>query len=577
MNVTSLIENPLRRDENGVWVRPDAKQFAYTDGLESEAYLKKVLVEADDLSTGSAELAAQIKDWPSEYHLSPARAQLLKGFNYERSHRVLEVGCGCGAITRFLGETFEDVVAIEGSLARARLARLRTRDLDHVTIVNSPFEEIRFKTRFDMIFCIGVFEYASTFVEGADPHEKILEYFDDLLTPSGVLVLAIENKLGLKYFSSSAEDHNGVMFDGIEGYPRYRKKPKTFGRTELMQLFGRHFPTIDFYYPWPDYKIPLCLISEEMIESVNVAELVGSFRSRDYGNRRRRALFSEALAWREIAANGLLPSLAHSFLVLATKSGQATTKLKALGVLYCRQRRAEFSTETRFEKRPGAAVRAVKRRLAGDVSYTEGHLQHRECADDWIDAPSLQHEMERRARAHDLGFAAIIEPARVWFDELRNASSQGTEPMVPGDRLDSIWRNCFVVDGRCKYIDREWAWTESLPLSLVVARGLYYFAQSLLDGPALNPQLARMRVSRMIVAAANVYGLTISDTQLRELARFEAAFLNQVTGHSGRAKHDDVRAVLKRRIGPTGSNFFVNLPRRGIRWLKRQLKNRLRR
>ncbi len=572
MKMTSLIENPLRQDDSGVWVRPNARPFVYTDGLESEAYLEKVLAEASDLSAGSAELAARIKDWPSEYHLSPARAQLLRGFNYERAHRVLEVGCGCGAITRFLGETFDSVVAIEGSHARARLARSRTRDLDHVTIVNSPFEEIRFKTRFDMIFCIGVFEYASMFIEGVDPHEKILEYFDGLLTPGGVLVLAIENKLGLKYFCSSAEDHTGVMFDGIEGYPRYRKKARTFGRAELTRRLSGRFPTVDFYYPWPDYKIPSCLISQELIEAVNVAELVGSFRSRDYGDRRRRPLFNEALAWREIAANDLLPSLAHSFLVLASKSEQATTKLESLGLLYSRQRRPEFSTVTRFEQQPGAAVRAIKRRLAGGGSFTEGQLCHRECSDDWIDAPSLQYEMERRARAHDLDFGAIIEPSRVWFDELRDAGSPDSEPKVPGDRVDSIWRNCFVTGGRCRYIDQEWTWTEPLPLWLVVARGLYYFAQSLRDAPALNPRLARMRVGEMITAAARVYGLAIGDAQLRELARFEAAFLDQVTGQKGRTQHDNVVAVLGRRISPAGSRTFADTPGRAVRWLKRKLK-----
>jgi hypothetical protein len=312
-----------------------------------------------------------------------------------------------------------------------------------------------------------------------------------------------------------------------------------------------------------------------LIERVNVAELVGSFRSRDYGNHRRRPLFSEALAWREIAANGLLPSLAHSFLVLAAKSEQTSTKLKALGLLYCGQRRAEFSTETLFEERAGGAVRSVKRRLAGGISYTEGRLQHRECADDWIDAPSLQYEMERRARAHDLDFAAIIEPSRVWFDELRSACSQGSEPQVPGDRLDSIWRNCFVVGGRCHQIDREWAWTESLPLWLVVARGLYYFAQSLLDAPALNPELARMRVDRMMCAAAGVYGLTLNDAQLRELARFEAALLDQVAGQSDRLRQDDFLAVLGRRIGHAGSRTLRNAPGRGIRWLRRKIKQKL--
>ncbi len=569
MNLNALIENALERDDRGVWVRPGAQPFAYTDGLESEAYMEKVLAAAQDLSSGSAELAARIKDWPSEYHLSPARTQLLKGFNYDRSNRVLEVGCGCGAITRFLGETFDSVVAIEGSHARARLARSRTRDLDHVEIINSPFEELRFNDRFDMIFCIGVFEYASMFVEGHDPHKRILEYFDRLLEPGGVLVLAIENKLGLKYFCSSAEDHSGVMFDGIEGYPRYHRKAKTFGREELRTRLARYFPTIDFYYPWPDYKIPSCLISEKLIEAVDVAELVGSFSSRDYRDRGRLPLFSEALAWPGITSNALLPSLAHSFLVMAAKSDEPATRLDSLGLLYSSQRRPEFSTETRFEKRD-SGVRVIKRRLAGGEHFTEGRLRHSTCSDDWIEAPSLQHEMERRARAHDLDLAAIIEPSRVWFDEL-NGAAAGDPALVPGDRLDSIWRNCFVVEGACRYIDQEWTWTERLPLSLVVARGLYYFAQSLRDAPGLNPQIARMRVRELIMAAAKAYGSALDERQLQEMARFEARFLDQVTGGSGIDRHADVSAALGRKICSAGSD----LPGRGLRWLKRKLRNRL--
>ena len=76
-------------------------------------------------------------------------AKMFSGFD-----RVLEVGCGCGAITRFLGENFDDVVSVEGSLNRARLARLRTRDLPGVTILCAPFQEIRFSRKFDVVFCI---------------------------------------------------------------------------------------------------------------------------------------------------------------------------------------------------------------------------------------------------------------------------------------------------------------------------------------------------------------------------------------------------------------------------------------
>jgi hypothetical protein len=110
-------------------------------------------------------------------------------------------------------ETFDDVVSIEGSIRRARLARLRTRDLPGVTIVCAPFQELAFTRKFDVIFCVGVYEYSSSFVDAADPYDAVLRYFSEMLTPNGVVVIAIENQFGLKYFSSATEDHVGVMFE----------------------------------------------------------------------------------------------------------------------------------------------------------------------------------------------------------------------------------------------------------------------------------------------------------------------------------------------------------------------------
>ena len=158
MSVQSIVSNELRQDASSVWVLAGHDRFGYSDGAESEKYLDQVFRAASDLSTTSAELEEWIKDWPSEYHLTVKRAQLLSGFRFDRGLKVLEVGCGCGAITRFLGENFDDVVSVEGSINRARLARLRTRDLPGVTILCAPFQEIRFSRKFDIVFCIGVYE-----------------------------------------------------------------------------------------------------------------------------------------------------------------------------------------------------------------------------------------------------------------------------------------------------------------------------------------------------------------------------------------------------------------------------------
>jgi hypothetical protein len=102
-DITEWVETPLEVDGDGVWARRDATPFTYSDGGAAERYLEGVLASATDLGSSSVELASHIRDWPSEYHLSPKRAQLLRGLAFDPGSRVLEIGAGCGAITRFLG------------------------------------------------------------------------------------------------------------------------------------------------------------------------------------------------------------------------------------------------------------------------------------------------------------------------------------------------------------------------------------------------------------------------------------------------------------------------------------------
>ena len=138
LRIADRIENEIEVDNYGVWVVPGRHAFAYSDGRTSERYLEAVLSRATDLSADSYELEKWIRDWPSEYHLSRKRAHLLREFAFSRDQSAFEVGCGCGAITRFLGETFHDVVAVEGSLARARLARTLPRRCPDPACAGAP-------------------------------------------------------------------------------------------------------------------------------------------------------------------------------------------------------------------------------------------------------------------------------------------------------------------------------------------------------------------------------------------------------------------------------------------------------
>ena len=161
-------------------------------------------------------------------------------------------------------------------------AKCGSSPLENVEIVNARFQEIEFKKKFNAIFCIGVFEYSQMFVDAADPYDEILRVYEEFLDDQGILILAIENQFGLKYFSGSKEDHTAVVFDGLEGYPRFPRKARTFGLQELSDRIRQRFSNVRFYYPYPDYKMPECVLSDEFMDIPNVSELIGSYRARDY-------------------------------------------------------------------------------------------------------------------------------------------------------------------------------------------------------------------------------------------------------------------------------------------------------
>ena len=65
---------------DGVWRRAEFAGIPYSDGDEVEQRMEQTLRNALDKSLFSPELAATIVDWPSYYHVSCIRANILRPF-----------------------------------------------------------------------------------------------------------------------------------------------------------------------------------------------------------------------------------------------------------------------------------------------------------------------------------------------------------------------------------------------------------------------------------------------------------------------------------------------------------------
>ncbi|MEZ5741555.1 MAG: hypothetical protein R3E68_20430 [Burkholderiaceae bacterium] len=157
--------------DTGVWRKPGFTGISYSDGDEVETRIGAAIDACGDRRVLSGQLRRHCIDWPSRYHLSAVRANLLRPFEPSLSQagaEVLEIGAGCGAITRYLGECGARVLALEGSLRRASIARRRTAGLNNVTVLAEDFNRFDTAQRFDVTL-IGVLEYATLFVGSEHP------------------------------------------------------------------------------------------------------------------------------------------------------------------------------------------------------------------------------------------------------------------------------------------------------------------------------------------------------------------------------------------------------------------------
>lgn len=358
-----------------LYFRPEAEAFGYSEGQEAEKRLLDIVESLSDRSTFSVEFLPHIVDWSTRYHFTRARHCLLRPLDILPGERVLELGCGTGAITRYLGETGADITAVEGSLARARVAAARCHDLPNVRVIADDLQAAEVEGKYDWVTLIGVLEYAGAYSDAEDPYQSYLAAAMRHLKPGGRVVIAIENQLGLKYFNGCGEDHLAKPFLGIQDLYAQKGGVRTFGRKALSAILDRAGLTSQqWLYPYPDYKVPNIVISDEALHhpTFNASDLLLRNDSEDYNGQALR-VFDEALVNQVLGQNGLLGDLANSFLVVAAPAagkGMPSWKPAALAWTFSTlHRQVGLGTETRFIRQDAGRIRVSKRRVKPELPH----------------------------------------------------------------------------------------------------------------------------------------------------------------------------------------------------------------
>ncbi|MDO4963080.1 MAG: methyltransferase [bacterium] len=276
----------------------------YSDGSIEDTILEFIKKYPDNYELAFREN----NSWPVIYHLSDVRKNIVRWYPFKKNSSILEIGAGMGAITDELCRTCGKVTSVELSKKRASAIAERNKNKDDLEIIVGNFKKIKFKEKYDYILLIGVFEYAALYMNSKKPYIDFINKLKQLLKPNGKILIAIENRFGLKYWCGANEDHTNIMFDGINGYDN-KTKVKTFSKKELEIIIKECNLKSNFYYVFPDYKFPQLIYTDKSLKE-NIYCNYDPYYST---NCNTNLVINESKVYKDIYNNKEIPFFANSY------------------------------------------------------------------------------------------------------------------------------------------------------------------------------------------------------------------------------------------------------------------------
>lgn len=465
-------------------------EIHYSDGK-----IEEILLEAAK-NNSMDELLHTSNNWAVLYHCSDIRENLLDWYPFNTEGSLLEIGSGCGALTGLFAQKVKNVTCIELSERRSLINAYRNQQYNNVSILLGSFEDIKITEKYDYITLIGVWEYAGLYVASDEPYMDMLKIVKRYLKPNGKLLIAIENRMGLKYWNGALEDHTGIRYSGLNDYIN-EKKVRTFSKPELEKILKEvGFSNYKFYYPNPDYKLPDAIYSDEKLP------LPGEIRNyrMDFDNPRVYN-FNDATVVDQLCDDEMFAYFSNSFLVECGENYSDVIYAK-----YNRIRKKQFCIATIISKE--AESRVVRKKALSDdakihiknislnsigdmtrIKKVNGRLENEEYVSECIEGISAEAYLYRYRRdTHK-----FVEQTKNIINSYLNTNGEEMIDFYLTPEYEKVYGKSYVEGGKCLKrtnvdlifsnliltnekeiycIDNEWVYDFPIPYEYVLWRAL---------------------------------------------------------------------------------------------------------
>lgn len=479
----------------------------YSDGSQIETEILNIVQNHNEQEI--QELIARNYNYTINNTFSKVRENILNFYKFKKNSTVVEIGAGMGSLTGLLCDKCSHVTAVEMNNLRADIIRERYKDRDNLEVLTGDVNNISINKKYDYVVFIGVLEYAGIFYSGENPYVEFIKSAKKLLKEDGILLFAIENRFGLKYWLGASEDHIQKPFVGIEGYPE-KNTAKTFSKSDLKKILELSELRYNrFYYVFPDYKFPTMIFTDGYIPSHNDFEKISFTYSRN-----SLLVAKEKKLYKDIIENNVIGFFANSFLVEASskdldgeyslfvssrseckKEYNVITTIESDGVVikspasneaikhveqtyknevYLSERKIDL---IKTQYKDGKIISKIYNGIRADKAF-ENFLQNN-------DLKSIFHMIDE-LKDNLLKSSKIVTGKNI-LDEIDVSLSSKIEstPIMEYGFIDMTFYNAFYDNGNLIFFDQEWFFN-NVPLNFIL-----YYATKI----AFNRSIANTKIT----------------------------------------------------------------------------------
>lgn len=217
---------------------------------------------------------------------------MLNWYPFKSNASVLQIGKNNEVLTEFLKNKVKDLVTVENNL-----------------------DEINTNQKYDYITLIGSLPYVAK--ENNIKSIDVIKRLSEFLKPDGKLLIAVDNKFGIRYFVGNPDPFLNKKFVNLLNYNNEEEKIETYTRQKLISILDENgFKCKNFYYPLPDFRLPNVIFSDlELPKYTNIAKY------RPYYTEKSDVLVDEIDLFREILKTdeNLFTFFANAYFVEASK------------------------------------------------------------------------------------------------------------------------------------------------------------------------------------------------------------------------------------------------------------------